>query len=44
MWLDLTSLKNAIERLKEGLGALKADPENTLYRDGVIQRFEFTNE
>lgn len=29
-------------RLKEGLEALQREPENTLYRDAVIQRFEFT--
>ena len=28
--------------MKEGLAALEREPGNTLYRDGVIQRFEFT--
>ncbi len=28
--------------LKEGLEALEREPGNTLYRDAVIQRFEFT--
>jgi nucleotidyltransferase substrate binding protein (TIGR01987 family) len=40
--IDFTPLGRAIELLKEGLAALKREPENTLYRDGVIQRFEFT--
>ncbi len=37
-------MANALARLKEGLAALALDPENTLLRDGVIQRFEFTYE
>jgi nucleotidyltransferase substrate binding protein (TIGR01987 family) len=40
--LDFSPLGKAVERLQEGLDALKREPENTLYRDGVIQRFEFT--
>lgn len=40
--LDFSPLGKAIERLREGLDALKREPENTLYRDAVIQRFEFT--
>jgi nucleotidyltransferase substrate binding protein (TIGR01987 family) len=44
MALDLTSLENALTRFSEGLEMLKESPEDTLIRDGVIQRFEFTYE
>jgi nucleotidyltransferase substrate binding protein (TIGR01987 family) len=44
MTLDLTNLANAVERLRDGLARLDADPGDTLLRDGVIQRFEFTYE
>ncbi|PHS24958.1 MAG: nucleotidyltransferase [Methylophaga sp.] len=44
MSLDYSSLENAIKRLKEGLNAIDKNPENSLYRDAVIQRFEFTYE
>ena len=40
--IDFSPLGKAVERLKEGLEALGREPENTLYRDAVIQRFEFT--
>jgi len=40
--IDYSPLGRAIQRLKEGLEALAREPENTLYRDAVIQRFEFT--
>jgi len=40
--IDYSPLGRAVARLKEGLEALKREPENTLYRDGVIRRFEFT--
>jgi len=40
--IDYTPLGRAIQRLKEGLEALSREPENSLYRDAVIQRFEFT--
>jgi len=42
--LDLQSIEGAIGRLAEALNALDAEPENTLIRDAVIQRFEFTYE
>ncbi len=42
--LDITSFANAIERFSEGLDILREQPDNTLLRDGVIQRFEFTYE
>jgi nucleotidyltransferase substrate binding protein (TIGR01987 family) len=44
MALEIEPLANAIARLQEGLAALAQDPENTLLRDGVVQRFEFTYE
>ena len=40
--IDYSSLGKAVQRLKEGLEALTREPENSLYRDAVIQRFEFT--
>jgi nucleotidyltransferase substrate binding protein (TIGR01987 family) len=40
--IDYSPLGRALERLREGLAALDREPANTLYRDGVIQRFEFT--
>lgn len=42
--LDLSSLVNALLRLEEALQAHGAAPENTLYRDATIQRFEFSYE
>ncbi len=44
MTLDLTALENAVARFDEGLKTLGEHPEDTLMRDGVIQRFEFTYE
>jgi nucleotidyltransferase substrate binding protein (TIGR01987 family) len=44
MQLDITPLKNAIERLREGLARHLANPGDTQLRDGLIQRFEFTYE
>ena len=42
--LDLTSFTKAIDRFSEGLDVLREQPDDTLIRDGVIQRFEFTYE
>ena len=42
--IDLLPLRKAIQRLSEGLFLLANEPQNTLLRDGVIQRFEFTYE
>ncbi|HER27637.1 MAG TPA: nucleotidyltransferase, partial [Rhodospirillales bacterium] len=42
--LDLTSFAKAIDRFSEGLDVLREQPDDTLIRDGVIQRFEFTYE
>ncbi|GAC1422184.1 MAG: nucleotidyltransferase substrate binding protein [Acidobacteriaceae bacterium] len=41
--IKLTPLTNAVQRLKEGV-VQENDPENSLLRDGLIQRFEFMNE
>ncbi|GAC1659310.1 MAG: nucleotidyltransferase substrate binding protein [Acidobacteriaceae bacterium] len=41
--IKLTPLINAVQRLKEGV-VQENDPENSLLRDGLIQRFEFMNE
>ena len=35
---------NAIHRLEEGLDAYAGDTSQTLIRDGLVQRFEFTYE
>jgi nucleotidyltransferase substrate binding protein (TIGR01987 family) len=40
--IDYSPLGRAIERLKEGLRLLSSDPENDVYRDALIKRFEFT--
>lgn len=40
--IDYSPLGKALGLLKEGLKALEGEPENTLYRDAVIQRFGFT--
>lgn len=44
MALDTTSLRNAIERLREGLARHTREPGDEQLRDGLIQRFEFTYE
>jgi len=44
MTLDLKPLLNAIARLEEGWAAYQRDTTQTLIRDGLIQRFEFTYE
>ena len=35
---------NAVARLQEAVDALDQHPSDTVVRDGVIQRFEFTFE
>jgi nucleotidyltransferase substrate binding protein (TIGR01987 family) len=42
--LDLTSLENAVNRLREGLLRYEQDESDEQIRDGLIQRFEFTYE
>lgn len=44
MTLDITPLAKAIARLEEGLNTYQRDKTQTLIRDGLIQRFEFTYE
>ena len=44
MTLDMTSLDNAVERLREGLARHEREPADEQLRDGLIQRFEFTYE
>lgn len=41
---NLVSFSNAVERFSEGLEELGRYPDNSVIRDGVIQRFEFTYE
>ena len=40
--LSVGELGSAIERLEESLAAYGASPQNLMYRDSVIKRFEFT--
>lgn len=42
--LDLSPLKNAVDRLREGLARYRRDTSDLQIRDGLIQRFEFTYE
>jgi nucleotidyltransferase substrate binding protein (TIGR01987 family) len=42
--LDITSLSNAVRRLREGLARYEREPADEQLRDGLIQRFEFTYE
>ena len=42
--LDISSFSKAVGRLEEGLSEYQAHPGNDIYRDGLIQRFEFTYE
>jgi nucleotidyltransferase substrate binding protein (TIGR01987 family) len=44
MTLDVTSLGNAVRRLREGLDRYEREPMDEQIRDGLIQRFEFTYE
>jgi nucleotidyltransferase substrate binding protein (TIGR01987 family) len=44
MPLDVTPLRNAVQRLREGLARHQAEPADEQLRDGLIQRFEFTYE
>lgn len=44
MTLDIKPLLRAIMRLEEGLSTYQRDTTQTLIRDGLIQRFEFTYE
>ncbi|MFM9990311.1 MAG: nucleotidyltransferase substrate binding protein [Burkholderiaceae bacterium] len=42
--LDLTPLKNALDRLVDGNNLYLQDIADTQIRDGLIQRYEFTYE
>lgn len=42
MAINLAPLKNAIDRLSEGLERFDRDKSDLQIRDGLIQRFEFT--
>lgn len=44
MSLDISSLRNAVQRLREGLARHQGEPLDEQLRDGLIQRFEFTYE
>jgi nucleotidyltransferase substrate binding protein (TIGR01987 family) len=44
MALDPASLRRAVERLREGIARVEAEPGDEQVRDGLIQRFEFTYE
>lgn len=44
MPLDFSALRNAVQRLREGLARHLAEPGDEQLRDGLIQRFEFTYE
>lgn len=44
MSLDVTSLANAVQRLREGLARHEREASDEQIRDGLIQRFEFTYE
>ena len=44
MSLDITSLGNAVGRLREGLERYKREPTDEQIRDGLIRRLEFTYE
>ncbi len=42
--LNIQNFDKAIARLEEGISVYQMDQANTLIRDGLIQRFEFTYE
>jgi hypothetical protein len=42
--ISVSQLGKAIERLEESLAAYRAEPEQLMFRDSVIKRFEFTFE
>jgi hypothetical protein len=44
MTLDLSPLSRAVSRFEEAVEVYQRDPSQTLIRDGLIQRFEFTYE
>lgn len=44
MELDISPLERAIARLEEGVAVYAGDTSQSLIRDGLVQRFEFTYE
>lgn len=44
MLQKIENYKNAIMQLEDAVNCYLASPQDTLYRDGLIQRFEFTVE
>lgn len=40
--LDFTALENSLQRLGEVVKIYKKNPQDTIVRDSLIQRFEFT--
>lgn len=44
MLQKVENYQNALKRLEEAITRYQAAPGDTLYRDGLIQRFEFTFE
>lgn len=40
--LDFTALENSLQRLGEVVEIYKENPQDTIVRDSLIQRFEFT--
>ena len=44
MELDTSALERAIRRLEEAVTAYQTDTTQSLIRDGLVQRFEFTYE
>ncbi len=44
MELDITSLGNAVHRLRDGVARWRHEPTDEQIRDGLILRFEFTYE
>ena len=44
MLQKVENYQNALKRLEEAIARYQTTPSDTLYRDGLIQRFEFTVE
>lgn len=44
MLQKVENYQNALKRLEEAIARYQTAPNDTLYRDGLIQRFEFTFE
>ena len=44
MMQNLENYQNALEQLKTAIACYQGAPDDSLYRDGLIQRFEFTFE